>query len=473
MKKKYVCIIIFIIFCVYIGYIQYNRIMDIQSENDKDTIKSVDMLSMMLETEAGSGNYEMATVSSWPTEGYIFNATLSKCENGGELSWDDTNKQVLMIGTSLDKCYVYFDKYVLPIIKEVNVSSGVNFITINIVTDKSSGVINQYFFSKNNGSSYSSSTVSSYTFSGLSVGTYNIKVYVKDSDGYSSEIISKIVSINNPTLKDYIKSLYTGVQGENGIYYHNSELSNGASDNSYRYAGANPNNYICYGSIASSCPDDNLYRIIGVFDDEVKIIKATYATSEMLGTDYGYYSDSLYMWDSNNNFNNWTKCELNNKNLNKNFEEYILSLGTIWKSRVSKHTFPAGEVRRDDFGKYTPSELFGYEMNTTYGSDITYFGLMYMTDFLFAALPSAWSSLINNYYNSSISNSNWLSIGLNEWTVTYAINYAEGYYVTSNGGISWHTPTTGHYYVRPVFYLISSVNYSSGVGTKANPYRIS
>ena len=48
---------------------------------------------MMLETEAGSGNYEMSTASSWPTEGYVFNSTLSKCENGGELSWDDTINQ--------------------------------------------------------------------------------------------------------------------------------------------------------------------------------------------------------------------------------------------------------------------------------------------------------------------------------------------------------------------------------------------
>ncbi len=30
---------------------------------------------MMLETEAGSGKYEMTTRDSWPTEGYVFNST--------------------------------------------------------------------------------------------------------------------------------------------------------------------------------------------------------------------------------------------------------------------------------------------------------------------------------------------------------------------------------------------------------------
>ena len=42
-----------------------------------------------------------------------------------------------------------------------------------------------------------------------------------------------------------------------------------AEDNSYRYAGANPNNYVCFGSDEETCPADNLYRIIGVFGDHI------------------------------------------------------------------------------------------------------------------------------------------------------------------------------------------------------------
>ena len=75
------------------------------------------------------------------------------------------------------------------------------------------------------------------------------------------------------TLTNYIISTYT--DGSNGLYYHSSSLTNSAADNSYRYSGANPNNYICFGSDAETCPSDNLYRIIGVFDDEVKLIKTT------------------------------------------------------------------------------------------------------------------------------------------------------------------------------------------------------
>ena len=80
-----------------------------ESSNIKKKDTHLNSVSMMLETKANSGNYEMTTRDSWPTEGYIFNSELSKCENGGELSWDNEKKVVLMSGNVSDKCYVYFD----------------------------------------------------------------------------------------------------------------------------------------------------------------------------------------------------------------------------------------------------------------------------------------------------------------------------------------------------------------------------
>lgn len=69
-------------------------------------------LSMMLETESGSGEYTLETRSSWPTQedGYIFNSTLSKCENGSKLSWDNEHNAVVFSGSLSDKCYIYFNK---------------------------------------------------------------------------------------------------------------------------------------------------------------------------------------------------------------------------------------------------------------------------------------------------------------------------------------------------------------------------
>ena len=110
-KSKYISIIIIQFIIIFTLVINTNKPKEIMNDNNTKIVKkNKNTISMMLETEAGSGNYEMTTRDSWPTEGYIFNSTLSKCENGGELSWDDINKKVLMSGNMSDKCYVYFDK---------------------------------------------------------------------------------------------------------------------------------------------------------------------------------------------------------------------------------------------------------------------------------------------------------------------------------------------------------------------------
>ena len=99
------------------------------------------------------------------------------------------------------------------------------------------------------------------------------------------------VCTNGDNLATCISTL--GTQGKSDItkiYHHDASLSNGAGDNSYRYAGASEsvNNFVCFGSTESPCPTDNLYRIIGVFGNNVKLIKYDYATSALLGTDGDY-----------------------------------------------------------------------------------------------------------------------------------------------------------------------------------------
>ena len=65
---------------------------------------------MLLETKSGSGKYVESNENTYPTSGYTYNTTLSKCENGGTLSWDDSTKKVIFSGMTSDKCYIYFDK---------------------------------------------------------------------------------------------------------------------------------------------------------------------------------------------------------------------------------------------------------------------------------------------------------------------------------------------------------------------------
>lgn len=161
-------------------------------------------------------------------------------------------------------------------------------------------------YSKDNGDSLEESTSNSYTFSGLTPNTtFYIKVYVTDdnkrvSGEYSIAVTTSLENLANvctsgSNLADCI-TLYYNTYGESygGLYYHDGlgtyiNANQEAGDNSYRYSGANPDNFICFGSDEATCPTDNLYRIIGVFDNKIKLIKYDYAGSDMLGTNGDSY----------------------------------------------------------------------------------------------------------------------------------------------------------------------------------------
>ena len=54
-----------------------------------------------------------------------------------------------------------------------------------------------------------------------------------------------------PIFSDYIINDIYIEDGVNGLYYHDGVGTYGtleAGDNSYRFAGADPNNYVCFGS---------------------------------------------------------------------------------------------------------------------------------------------------------------------------------------------------------------------------------
>ena len=304
-----------------------------------------------------------------------------------------------------------------------------------------------------------------------------------------------------PTLAEYVVSQYTGTQGDNGIYYHNSSLANGAGDNSYRYAGASEsvNNFICFGSITSPCPTDNLYRIIGVFGENnhgvtgkqlVKLIKYDYATSNLLGTDGDYkdsstpgstYKGSLskvdrYYWNSkatNKASNTWSTSLLNKINLNTN---YLNNIGTTWSNLIEDATW---KVSGHSTRSVTPSEMYTAEITNatkTYGpSDGTSkIGLMYVSDYGFAASPSAWTETLANYDGNDangtlIKTINWMYMGNYEWTISpYSSNSFSVFTLNDRGDVN-NFAAGADYGSRPVLYLKASVLYAGGLGTKDSP----
>ena len=416
MKKKYAIftVIIFILFVTtFIGFKSLKQNV-YEEENKNKPTRITKGISMNLEQTAGAGDYKTVTQSTWPTDGYIFNKELSRCENGSALSWDDTKKVVIVSGNLSDKCYVYFDKYMPASNLADACDSGNNLATC--ITSFANAV----------GSSISN------------------------------------------------------------IYYHNGNLGNGAGDNSYRYSGANPNNYVCFGSDASSCPADNLYRIIGVIDGKVKLIKADFASSTLLGTngDYGSsttpastYKGSLtsvntYYWNSSDEQNTWSIALLNTTNLNTNF---INNLSTTWSNKLVTTTWKVGGGLLIDIIRQIPSMSYQNEI-TTPASTTTYnakIGLMYVSDYGFATDPSAWTLTLENYNNTTAINSNWMYIGHDEWTITRDSDGPDSEFrIDKSGIVSSDLGTYNSNGVRPVFNLESSVTYVSGDGTQSSPIRI-
>ena len=299
------------------------------------------------------------------------------------------------------------------------------------------------------------------------------------------------------TLAEYVKSQYTGTQGENSLYYHNSSLTNGAGDNSYRYAGASEsvNNFVCFGSTETPCPTDNLYRTIGVIDGKVKLIKYDYATSTLLGTDGDYqeswtpdastYKGSLtsidkYSWNykaTNSASNTWSTSLLNKTNLNTNF---INKIGSAWANKIAITTWKVGGGASENIYSSVPATAYQYEVgssasSTTYDAKI---GLMYVSDYYYSASPSDWTLVGYNIRDSTkdyraATGNNWMYMGYTEWTISrdsVSSNYA--FTVFINGNVSNYVGTDSSIGVRPSFNLESSVKYVSGSGSKSNPIRI-
>lgn len=411
MKKRIkigiIVILIISVSLVIYGLSNENPVLKEKIESQKKTT----LLSMMVEQTRGAGDYEPVTQSNWPTEGYLFNSELSRCENGGKLSWDKENNNVVLASDSSDKCYVYFDIYI--------------------------------------------PNISDYCSSGNALTTC-----VKNFGDQGSDI-SK-------------------------IYIHNSSLTNGAGDNSYRFSGPDAEvlNFVCFGSNANPCPEDNLYRIIGLINNSVKLIKYDYASSDLLGTNGNFVkedsnvsnhykgtktSTSTYVRGTSSNV--WSTSALNTVNLNTN---YLNNIGTTWANKIATSTWKFGNITWTTFALQPVKTAYNHELSAHTSSSSAKIGLMYGSEYGFAASPDAWTEWLVNY--ETVTDKNWMYMGDTEATMgsylwgTSSNNpgvvdlWPDGH--TSGDDISMNAD------IRPAFNLVTSVTYVSGMGTKKDPIRI-
>ena len=316
-----------------------------------------------------------------------------------------------------------------------------------------------------------------------------------------------VTAIENLSTKS--KPSYTG------LYHHDASLTNGAGDNSYRFAGADPNNYVCFGSDDTTCPTENLYRIIGVIDGKVKLIHAYGATTDMLGTNEGYvntyqeaWSDSLelaqsfykgkedftkigsYKWNKTGT-NTWNTSTTNTINLNTNYLTYLDSKNTKWKNMIADTTWYVGGMSSTQGALSNAKTAYNYEVGANKDATTmvtSKIGLMYVSEYYYGATPDYWmlpgydtnghpnedqTAWIGEDYSKAYNN-NWMSTGLVEWTLSRGSDVSLGafnVYVFGFGDVGVVGGSLG-YAVRPSFSLSSSIKFTSGEGTAVNPIRI-
>ena len=127
--------------------------------------------------------------------------------------------------------YKYTSNYNLPVISKVETSKTFNSITATVTATKGTNNISKYYYSIDNGSTFTESTSNSYTFSNLSNHTnYRIVVKVMDTNGkYSnSYVVSEKIKTN--TFAFYLNDVE--FQAENDMTWEewlNSSYSDGWS----------------------------------------------------------------------------------------------------------------------------------------------------------------------------------------------------------------------------------------------------
>ena len=221
-----------------------------------------------------------------------------------------------------------------------------------------------------------------------------------------------------------------------------------------RYYGKDPNNYVIF--------NNELWRIIGLIDGKIKIIR-----NESIGN---------YYWSSDGK-NNWNNSDLKSY-LNG---EYYNNITNIYKNMISEEIFYLGGPSSN---KISASEFYDAERGKTAysGNPVNtkqYIGLMYPSDYGYAAGSSCLSTSLENYKNGCYNN-DYLFDGASRWLQTpyssrnynaaFIGGYGSGYVL---GGVVGNRVDTDDISVYPSLYLSSEVQITEGIGSKSDPYKLS
>ena len=321
--------------------------------------------------------------------------------------------------------------------------------------------------------------------------------------------------VNAVTLVEGLDKGETGDSGSGVYKVTHSAITAGSSATGseipavtdYRYYGASPNNYICLDMEGgSTCPDKHLYRIIGSIYEEkentnrIKVIKATPltdGTTSAFSWDFsssGSYSNIWATITSGNYSNSLTSgSELmqllnsgawwngtsgsyyndNTTEINVNFTNYKLSDKA--KSYITTSRYYLGGCNNSNV--VMTNQFYAYERGTArYDTNRPLYwdgmvGLMYLSDYGYAAGNSCENGTILSLYHTGCMNKDWLYISnTNQWLMSPISDDSYNvFYVISYGSVGVK-PSNYALAVSPVFFLTSTTSIEAGDGTLNNPY---
>lgn len=258
-------------------------------------------------------------------------------------------------------------------------------------------------------------------------------------------------------------------------------------DNSIRYYGEDPNNYVYF-----DCTDINnqtsdtceLWRIMGKIDGKVKLIRneplpivttdTQNGSSVTIGTSSGFYWNKVQQ--SGKNYNNWEDSTLQNY-LNGT---YYNSIDSTYQNMISAETYYLGGPTSSNYKTLTASGYYNVERNSSQvssgnpSSTTQKIGLMYPSDYGYAAGSSCLSTALYDYGSSNCYNSDYLSMSKTEWLqAPYARYSSNATYLYSSGHVPGYSSVYNSYNaVRPVLYLTPQTKVTGGEGTSSNPYTL-
>ena len=389
------------------------------------------------------------------------------------------------------------------------------------------------------------------TSGSLSTGSYfPIGVYIRNN-GTSNATVTlgissssgNIVLADNMTIlpssglpvpKNLLKRieyLYTNATKtkvtNNSITYNYATSVNLMQDTqgNIRYYGASPYNYIYFNCDAYPSTNCELWRIIGIVDGKVKLIR-----NESIG-DYSWDTSSSGI-NSGWGINEWSKADLM-KLLNPGYESntdlnnsgtsitvnnslyYNSGSGTCYSGYTNATTtcdFTSTGIKNDitrsmisdstwylgggsSISIYSNDSLTmergtnvvipgttcsGTSCNDTVTRTTSWtgkIGLMYPSDYGYATDFTKCSQNLYNYYSSTNSyacvSNDWLYNSATQWLLTPdSSDASSAWYVDSYGDVYRNSVSTVKV-VRPVLNLNSELVIESGSGTESDPYRIS